>query len=461
MHLSLKLNKKFFLVVMVAMFCFSSSKAQYILPENFNSVKEEVKDADAEDQGEVYVIPVPSSRNAIFTGEGAAKYALKVKNAYNKPQEGVIKCTVTTEEGVKVFVDSIHVKMARQATNKYIFNIPNKKPGFYKVSFGFSLTFYDDTIKRVFGFNPKQITAESHIPDDFDAFWKASRDSLKKIPPRFKITEQHALDVNDQKVYLVEMQSWGNVTIRGWLTIPNERPKKIPVKYRLPGYVVKMDPSFDDKDFAVFNLNVRGHGNSTDAVDTHGEFNLYNVENKDDYIYRAVYMDCLRGLDFLYAQAGLGLDTSKILVDGASQGGGLVLALAGMDKRVKLVTCEVPLYTNFRRAYDITALNPESQTPIGMLVNYVGTHPGFSKDKLFKVWDYYDPVNFVPKIKCPVLMAIGLLDEFCPPECSFATYNTLKNKNKEIWVSPNKTHEVDDLYYTYQYLWYQDLFRMY
>jgi len=58
-------------------------------------------------------------------------------------------------------------------------------------------------------------------------------------------------------------------------------------------------------------------------------------------------------------------------------------------------------------------------------------------------------------------MAIGLLDQFCPPECSFATYNVLKNKSKEIWVSPNKTHEVDDLYYTYQYLWYQDYFRMY
>jgi len=455
-----KLSTRFFLSVVVMMLCYYSSRAQYILPENFNSVKDKQADAD-EDEGNVFVNVMPGSKNAIFTGDGTVGYTLKMKNAYNKPQDGILKCSVTTEEGVRIYVDSVKVSIKKQATNRYHFNIPCKNPGFYKVSFGFSLTLYDDTIKRVFGYNPKLIPAITHIPDDFDAFWKASRDSLKKIPPRYKITEEKALSVNDQKVYLVEMQSWGNVTVRGWLTIPNERPKKIPVKYRLPGYIVKLDPSFDDKDFAVFNFNVRGSGNSKDAIDTHGEYNLYNIENRDEYVYRAVYMDCIRGLDFLYAQAGMGLDTSKILIDGASQGGSLVLALAGMDKRVKLVTCEVPLYTNFRRAYEITALNPTSQTPVGMLVNYVRTHPSFTKEKLFKVWDYYDPVNFVPKIKCPVLMAIGLLDEFCPPECSFATYNTLNNKNKEIWVSPNKTHEVDDLYYTYQYLWYQDLFRMY
>ena len=456
----MKLSTRFFLSVVVMMLCYYSSRAQYILPENFNSVKDKQADAD-EDEGNVFVNVMPGSKNAIFTGDGTVGYTLKMKNAYNKPQDGILKCSVTTEEGVRIYVDSVKVSIKKQATIRYHFNIPCKNPGFYKVSFGFSLTLYDDTIKRVFGYNPKLIPAITHIPDDFDAFWKASRDSLKKIPPRYKITEEKALSVNDQKVYLVEMQSWGNVTVRGWLTIPNERPKKIPVKYRLPGYIVKLDPSFDDKDFAVFNFNVRGSGNSKDAIDTHGEYNLYNIENRDEYVYRAVYMDCIRGLDFLYAQAGMGLDTSKILIDGASQGGSLVLALAGMDKRVKLVTCEVPLYTNFRRAYEITALNPTSQTPVGMLVNYVRTHPSFTKEKLFKVWDYYDPVNFVPKIKCPVLMAIGLLDEFCPPECSFATYNTLNNKNKEIWVSPNKTHEVDDLYYTYQYLWYQDLFRMY
>jgi len=234
----------------------------------------------------------------------------------------------------------------------------------------------------------------------------------------------------------------------------------MPVKYRLPGYIVALEPSLDDDDFVEFNFNVRGSGNSKSAIDTHGEYNLYNIENRDEYVYRAVYMDCVRGLDFLYSHAGLGIDTSKIMVDGSSQGGGLAIALAAMDKRIKLATVQVPLYADFRNAYDITALNPKSQTPVGMIVNYVRTHPQFTKEKLFDVWDYYDPVNFAPDAKCPVLMAIGLLDEFCPPRCSLSMYNRLTNKRNEWWSSPEKTHEVDELYYTEQFLWFQDLLRL-
>src|SRR5476651_2300387 len=188
--------------------CYCSSHAQYILPENFNSIKEP-STGPAEEEGTVYIIPRPHSGNAIFTGEGAVGYTVKLMNAYNKPQDGVLKCTVITEEGVKVYEDSVKVNINKQATNRYKFSIPCKNAGFYKISFGVSLTFYDDTVKRVFGYNPKQITATTHIPDDFDAFWKATRDSLKKIPPHFRITKEPALSVNDQTVYLIEMQSWG------------------------------------------------------------------------------------------------------------------------------------------------------------------------------------------------------------------------------------------------------------
>jgi cephalosporin-C deacetylase-like acetyl esterase len=120
----------------------------------------------------------------------------------------------------------------------------------------------------------------------------------------------------------------------------------------------------------------------------------------------------------------------------------------------------VPLYADFRQALEITRRDPKSQTPVGMIARYMRSHPNFTDEKLFKVWDYYDPLNFAPMVKCPVLMGIGLLDQFCPPKCSFIMYNQLTNKENEVWSSPDKTHEVDGLYYTYQYLWFQDLLRL-
>lgn len=437
-----------------------NSHAQFILPENFNKSKVDTTDHKDENevQGEVYINIKPGERNAIFKGD--VNYTLKVTNAYKVPQDGYISCFVTTDENKKVFKDSIKVHFDKNSKRNFSFKINATETGFYKIGFALHLTYYDDTVRRVFGVNPSKLNTELHKPADFESFWRKTIDTLKMVDPQYKVTVQRALSINNKTVYLVEMRSWGNATIRGWLSIPNDHGKKIPVKYRLPGYVVKAEPSIDDDDFAVFNINVRGNGNSRDAIDTHGEYNLYNLEDRDKYVYRSVYMDCVRGLDFLYANAKMGLDTSKIMVDGASQGGGLVIALAALDKRVKVVTCEVPLYADFRKALQITRMNPKSQTPVGMIARYMRTHPNFTDEKLFAVWDYYDPLNFAPMVKCPVLMGIGLLDEFCPPQCSFTMFNQMKNKENVAFVSPDKTHEVDAIYYTYQYLWFQDILRL-
>ncbi|OCX54612.1 hypothetical protein BEL04_10300 [Mucilaginibacter sp. PPCGB 2223] len=441
-----------------------AARAQYILPENFNSVKaaDTAKENSSEDEGEILIKVKPGASDGIFKNSDDVSYTLRVDNLYKVTQDGKLTCYVTTDMGDKVFENTLNVHMTKKSSDNFKFKIDCKQDyGFFKVSFIFHLSSYDDTVKRVFGVNASKINPPLHKPADFDIFWKRTRDSLAKIAPQYKVTEEHALDVNNKRVYLVEMHSWGDKVVRGWLTIPITKNKKpLPVKYRLPGYIVALEPSLDDDDFVEFNFNVRGGGNSKSAIDTHGEYNLYNIENRDEYVYRAVYMDCVRGLDFLYAHAGLGIDTSKIMVDGSSQGGGLAIALAAMDRRIKVATVQVPLYADFRTAYDITALNPKSQTPVGMIVNYVRTHPKFNKEKLFDVWDYYDPLNFAPDVKCPVLMAIGLLDEFCPPRCSLAMYNKLTNKRNEWWSSPEKTHEVDELYYTKQFLWFQDIFRL-
>lgn len=457
-----KLSLKLFLLLWIIFLVGYSAHAQFILPENFNNPKaDSTRIAKGnEEQGNVYIRVKPGIPNAVFRNENSVNYTIKVTNDYKVSQQGFLTCFVTTDEGQKVYTDSLKVNLGKKGNGSYRFKINCKDPGFYKIGFAFHLTYYDDTVKRVFGLMPGKITAPLHKPDDFDAFWRGTLDTLKMVSPQYKIILERALSINNKTVYLVEMHSWGNAVIRGWLSIPKDRPKRIPVKYRLPGYVVKMDPSLDDDDFAVFNINVRGNGNSKDAIDTHGEYNLYNIENRDKYVYRAVYMDCVRGLDFLCSKNGLGLDTTRIMADGASQGGGLAIALAALDKRVKVVTCEVPLYADFRKALQITQMNPKSQTPVGMIARYLRVHPNFTEEKLFKVWDYYDPLNFAPMVKCPVLMGIGLLDEFCPPQCSYVMYNQMKNKANQVWASPDKTHEVDGLYYVYQYLWFQDLLRL-
>ncbi|OKS88250.1 acetylxylan esterase [Mucilaginibacter polytrichastri] len=411
--------------------------------------------------GEMEIKVNASPKKSLFKEDDKIRYAFDVKSTYPTKQQGKLTVLVNTDLGDKVYEKSYDFKVSKNGSQSMVISLPHQTAGFYQVKFMLNLTDYDDTVKRIFGVAPEKIKATVvNKPNDFDAFWDSGKETLKKIAPQFKVTKDPEQSTKQKDVYLVEMHSWGNAIIRGWLTMPVKRPHHIPVKYRLPGYIVTMKPTMDDDDFAVFNLNVRGNGNSKDAIKYYGQYNLFHIDSRDEYIYRGVYMDCIRGLDFITAYADFfGFDTERVGVVGGSQGAGLAIALAGLDNRVKLVTAELPLYADLRDAIKIgPTLYPEKKSPIWMLNDYVQRTHSFTEKKLFALWDYYDPINFAPQVKCPVLLAISLLDELCPPRCSYAMYNQLGSKKKETWVSPDLTHEVDDNYYQFQYYWIKETF---
>lgn len=400
------------------------------------------------------------TKNSIFDEATYIKYKVDIKSTYKSKQDGDFTYVVLTDDGKKLFEKTEKLHLGRKGSKTMSLKMPPNPPGFYQLSIRMNLTDYDDTVRKVFGVAPDKIVAQEHRPADFDAFWQKSKDALAKIAPDYKITEQKDRSTKDIKVYLVEMRSWGNAVIRGWLTIPVKKDRLIPIRYRVPGYLVEMQPSMIEDDFAVFQLNVRGNGNSKDALPPFVmQYNNIRLDSRDNYIYRAVYMDCIRGLDFLASHGNMGIDVNRISIDGGSQGGCLAVVVASLDKRIKLVTTEVPLYSDLRDASRITRLSPPAkETPVFYLNNYVKTHPGTTYEDMYKIWDYYDPLNFAPRVECPVLMGIGLMDELCPPSCSVAMYNRLGTTKKELWVSADKAHELDPIYYRFQYNWLREYF---
>jgi cephalosporin-C deacetylase len=414
----------------------------------------------AQETGDVVLKAVPQNKNAIFKSTEEVRYKLQVRNNTNSFQNGKISYLITTDEGKKVTLDSVHLSIRGNSDKELQIKLPKKGTGFYHINFMVNLPDYDDTVRRVFGVNPEKITSQLHKPADFDKFWKQSREQLAKVAPNYKVLERRDLSTEDKKVYSVEMHSYGNLVIRGWLVIPRDG-SKFPVHYRVPGYVVTLKPNMDNDDFIAFDINVRGNGNSKDVINIGTDnYSLVNIEDKEKYIYRGVYMDCLRGLEFLYAHPNLGIDTSKIFVEGGSQGGSLALITAALDKRVKLLTIQVPLYADIHDNQAISASYDKQVFPFKVFRKYQSQHSGFTWDKFYNTFDYYDPQNFAPMVKCPVLMGIGLLDLFCPPRCSMALYNHISSTNKEFVCVPNSTHEVNFNYFMFQNLWLREKFRI-
>jgi cephalosporin-C deacetylase len=422
--------------------------------------QDETEAADSTLTGEVVIKTIAGKKNAIFNSSGDVTYKVKVSNLYKVPQEGDFSYRVRTDLGVQVYEKREKFSIGKNSSKTVTVKVPAQKPGFYNIDFRFNLTEYDDTVRRTFGVDPEKLRSLLSKPADFDAFWAEARKELSQVKPDYKVTLQKELSDVNRKVYLVEMRSYGNLLIRGWLVVPKESYKQ-PVHYRLPGYVVGLNPNFDTNHFITFNLNVRGNGNSQDVINLGtDDYATTGVENKDASIYKGVYMDCLRGAEFLFSHPELGLDTSKIYVEGSSQGGTLAVITAAMDKRFKLLAMQVPLYSNFRLDKEIGLKYDMPEFPIKFFTRYLDSHPNSSWEKIFSVMDYFDPQNFAPMITCPTIMGIGLLDKFCPPRCSFSLYNNLGSKKKEWFASPELTHEVAFDYYMLQNVWLGENFRL-
>ncbi|MFX8817145.1 acetylxylan esterase, partial [Acinetobacter baumannii] len=55
-------------------------------------------------------------------------------------------------------------------------------------------------------------------------------------------------------------------------------------------------------------------------------------------------------------------------------------------------------------------------------MEYVKYKPNMHIDNILSVLDYFDPQNFSPNVRCPVLVGIGALDHLAPPTTVYAMY---------------------------------------
>jgi cephalosporin-C deacetylase len=407
------------------------------------------------DAGEVSTVLTPHSSNAIFTNK--ASYTFSVKNDLDKSQTGKVSYEVTDQFNKKLLADSIQINLDKKSSHDYDFTIPELKSGFYKINFMVNVSDYDDTTRRVFGIRPEEIRSSHQKPADFDGFWKKAKDDLAKVKPNYKITEKPELAKDGRNVYLIEMKSLDNVTIYAWLSEPAHFKKshKFPVLMVLPGYQAANSPILGkDDDIAFLNLDVRGQGLSKKDMMMRGEdYIISNLENKNRYIMRGIIMDCIRCVDFIFTRPEFSRD--RISVTGGSMGGYLSITTAALDKRVALCAPQNPIFSDIYNM-DRGAV----RFPIEHMKEYVTVRPGLTFEQVLDNLQYFDAKNFATNITCPVLMGIGLLDPYVPPNNSYTVYNNI-NAKKKLFVFKDLGHEVGNKYYNYEERWTRDYFALF
>jgi cephalosporin-C deacetylase len=298
--------------------------------------------------------------------------------------------------------------------------------------------------KYAFAVEPTEAKIAPMPPADFVDFWHEARTELDSIAPEFKLTRtpQYATEKTD--VFEVEMRSIGNIRVRGYYAQPKNKTN-LPALLHVQGYSSVMLPFDVDQPVAQFFLNIRGHGNSqSDLNPGFPGFLLKGLDSEKTYIYRGAYMDCIRAIDFLESRSEV--DTSRIGVEGASQGGALSFAAAALDKRIKLCAPDVPFLSDFRNYFKI------ADWPAMEFKTHAALH--FRKmETIYSVLDYFDIKHLTPMISCPVIMGVGLYDPTCPPAINFAAYNNLASTNKEYLLYPTAGHSLPPSHYEVKRNW--------
>ena len=329
------------------------------------------------------------------------------------------------------------------------------KPGFLRCIVEYTR---DNNVYRGYGaagFEPERIRALSIKPNDFDEFWAQGRTELTKIPLNIKLTKLPDYSNSGYKCYKISFANINGTRMYGYLNVPSRKHALHPALVKLSGASI-VDPKKPVQSDKMLTLNMSVHdydvGLSRKAYkEFEAKYKELSPIGKGSYVYigapeRKYYFfyRVILGLDraINYIASRKDFNGKHLVIQGGSQGGFLALALAGLNQKITAVVAGEPGYCD--HAGYLGGRLPGA--PKLLL-----SAPDDQREKWLKMSAYYDTVNFVDKITCPVLISVGFIDLACSPSSVYAAYNNI-SAQKNIFQMPFSGHS-DKLFLPMQKRW--------
>jgi cephalosporin-C deacetylase len=265
-------------------------------------------------------------------------------------------------------------------------------------------------------------------PSDLDAFWARTLEESRKlaVPPNF---EPVATGLALVETADVTYSGFGGEPVRAWLHMPRGAREGLPAVVRYQGYGGGRGLAHEVglwalAGFASLVTDTRGQGSAWSPGDTpdpagsgpaHPGFMTRGIGDPATYYYRRVFTDAAMAIDAVRSHPLV--DAKRVAVTGASQGGGVSLAVAALVPDLAAVMADVPFLCDFRRA---TWVAPSD--PYGEIVRYLKVHRD-QVQRIFSTLAYFDCATLAKRATAPALFSVSLMDQICPPSTVYAAYN--------------------------------------
>jgi cephalosporin-C deacetylase len=299
-----------------------------------------------------------------------------------------------------------------------------------------------EKLKTYQGINPR--------PADLDVFWDARLAEMHALDPRVSLTPA-AFQTPFADCFDLRFTGVGGARVYAKLLQPKHAPAPHPAVVMFHGYTGDSGDwadklSYVAAGYTVAALDCRGQGGrSEDAGGVTGNTHRGHIIRGLD--------DALNGAPEKMLFTSIFLDTAqlaRIVMDlpevdgdrvgamGGSQGGGLTVACAALEPRIRRAAPNFPFLSDYQRVWEMD----QDKDAYAELRDYFRRFdPRHERENaVFEALGYVDIQHLARRIRGDVLWSVGLRDTICPPSSQFAAYNKI-TADKRMDLYPDFGHE--------------------
>lgn len=292
----------------------------------------------------------------------------------------------------------------------------------------------------------KEYQGRTPRPADFDDYWDRSLAEMRALDPAVELVP-YELNAPFAECFHLYFTGAGGARVHAKYLRPRGAREPHPAVVMFHGYSGSSGDWCDKlnyvaRGFSVAAMDCRGQGGlSEDVGGVRGNtLRGHIIRGLDDspekLLFRQIFLDTAQLARIVMAMPEV--DAERVGATGGSQGGGLTLACAALEPGIKRAAPIFPFLCDYQRVWEMDlAQNAYEELRIFFRL-FDPRHE--REEEIFTRLGYIDNQHLAGRIRAHVLMAVGLMDQVCPPSTQFAAYNKIRSK-KDMLIYPDFGHE--------------------
>lgn len=283
-------------------------------------------------------------------------------------------------------------------------------------------------------------------PDDMDTYWDNALAEMHALDPNVQLVA-YPLKTKFAECFHLTFTGMGGARVHAKYLRPKHTTEPHPAVLMFHGYSGSSGDWYDklayvSQGYSVAALDCRGQGGLSEDTggvkgNTHRGHIIRGLDDSPDrLLFRNIYLDTAQLANIVMNFPEV--DATRVGATGGSQGGGLTLACASLEPRIKKAAPIFPFLCDYQRVWEMDLAVGAYEELKTFFRMFDPLHE--REQEIFTRLGYIDNQHLAHRIRAEILMPIGLMDTICPPSTQFAAYNKIQSP-KQLLIYPDFGHE--------------------